>query len=449
MTSSTPQNQTVIAHCDANSFYCSCHRVFEPLLLNRPVGVLSNNDGCIIARTSELKAMNIAMGTPFFQVKNLMHRGEIIIRSSNYPLYGDMSARFMAVLETFSPEVEVYSIDEAFLRFEGFQTSDWHKQGQAIQHKVGQWTGLPIGVGLATTKVLAKLANYAAKHYSATGGVVDLTSESRQKKLMAITPVGEIWGIGRRLKKRLQEEGLETVLDFANLSPKRVRQRYSITEEKLVRELRGESCLEWESEPALNKDTIMCSRSFGQTVTTERELHEAMATYVSRACEKLRAQNKQAQRAMVFIRSDPFRDDTAQYDASRQIDLPWPSHSTRTWLAQAQRSLTAMYREGIGYKKAGFVLMGIHDQSLCQHDLFQEGAFQNGAFQSKPEHSLGASNTHSDQLMNVLDTINNRFGKGTLHSAATGVQPARWHMNQNFPSPCFTTRWKELVTVRS
>ena len=220
---------TIIAHCDANSFYCSCHRVFEPGLLGRPVGVLSNNDGCVIARTPELKAMGVAMGTPFFQVKRLMERGLIDIRSSNYPLYGDMSERFMSVLEQFTPEVEVYSIDEAFLRFDGFSIPDWEKQGLEIKQRVGQWTGLPIGVGISTTKTLAKLANYAAKHYPATGGVVDLTDSGRQKRLMAITPVEEVWGIGRRLSKRLKEQGIHTALELANLEPSQVRKQYSIT----------------------------------------------------------------------------------------------------------------------------------------------------------------------------------------------------------------------------
>ncbi len=202
--------QKIIALCDANSFYCACERVFEPRLLNVPLGVLSNNDGCIVARTAELKALGVGMGTPAFKVKHLVEQGKIVLRSSNYSLYGDMSSRFMSVLEQFSPDVEIYSIDEAFVNLDGFAANQLEIIGKDIKQRVQQWTGLPIGVGISTTKTLAKLANYAAKKYRLTGGVVDLTSPVRQQKLMEITPVQEVWGVGRKISQRLKEQGINT-----------------------------------------------------------------------------------------------------------------------------------------------------------------------------------------------------------------------------------------------
>ncbi|MTI12510.1 Y-family DNA polymerase [Sansalvadorimonas verongulae] len=428
------QPATVIAHCDANSFYCSCHRVFEPALLRMPVGVLSNNDGCVIARTPELKAIGVAMGTPFFQVRRLMEQGQIAIRSSNYPLYGDMSERFMSVLEGFTPEVEVYSIDEAFLRFTGFPVENWEAQGRAIQQKVGRWTGLPIGVGISTTKVLAKLANYAAKHYPATGGVVDLTDPERQKRLMAITPVDELWGIGRRLAPRLKEQGILTVRDFANLEPSQAKRQYSVTEERLVRELRGENCLPWDEEQDGNKHTIMCSRSFGLPVSSEKEVWEALATYVSRACEKMRRQGKAAAKAQLFLRTDPFRKDDGQYHGSLVLQIPQASASTSIWLRETHKGLKRIFREGYQYRKAGFVLLDIGSQTTEQGDLFTVRPPSQES--SKPE------------LTDVLDSINNRFGNNTLKVAASGNKPARWHMKQNYLSPRYTTQWSDLATVR-
>ena len=298
-----------------------------------------------------------------------MERGLIDIRSSNYPLYGDMSERFMSVLEHFTPEVEIYSIDEAFLRFTGFPVSDWTQKGREIKEQVGRWTGLPIGVGISTTKVLAKLANYAAKHYPATGGVVDLTSPDRQKRLMQITPIEEVWGIGRKLSQRLKDQGITKAIDLANLEPSQVCKQYSVTEDRLVRELRGESCLPWNEETDGNKHTIMCSRSFGLPVSTEHEIHEAVATYVSRACEKMRRQGKTASKAQLFIRTDPFRNDAGQYHGSLVLEIPVASASTQIWLHEASRGLKRIFRSGYLYRKAGFVLLDIgrEDVGVCQH----------------------------------------------------------------------------------
>ncbi|MCL6268819.1 Y-family DNA polymerase [Sansalvadorimonas sp. 2012CJ34-2] len=419
----------IIAHCDANCFYCSCHRVFEPELRGQPLGVLSNNDGCIIARTPELKAMNIAMATPFFKVKGLFNSRKIYIRSSNYPLYGDMSDRFMTVLGSFTPDVEVYSIDEAFLRFDGFSIADWAEHGKLIQQRVGQWTGLPIGVGLSTTKVLAKLANYAAKRYPATGGVVDLTSVARQKKLMEITPVGEVWGIGRRLRLRLEEKGIRCALDLANQEPSRIRKQFSIAEERLVKELRGESCLPWEEGSVGNKHTIMCSRSFGEPVRSKKEVQAAVATYASRACEKMRLQNKKASQAMLFIRTNPFEEKSEQYYGNLILSLPQASDSTQAWLKKVREGVNRIFREGYAYRKAGFVFLNISDCSINQGDLFESGQSSTGS-------------------MKVMDQINQRFGREVLKPAVSGFTPARWHMKQQHLCSRYTTCWNEIPVVQ-
>ena len=442
------RSQAIIAHCDANSFYCSCHRVFEPSLLGQPLGVLSNNDGCVIARTPELKALGIAMGTPFFQVRSLMERGLIQIRSSNYPLYGDMSERFFSVLEQFTPEVEIYSIDEAFLRFDGFSVSDWTDQGQQIRARVRRWTGLPIGVGIATTKTLAKLANYAAKHYPATNGVVDLTNPARQRRLMALTPVTEVWGIGRRLAQRLNNMQVLSALNLAELDPSFVRRKFSVVEERLVRELRGESCLPWDEQSDGNKHTIMCSRSFGYPVSTKREVGQALATFVSRGCEKMRQQGKTASKAQVFVRTDPFRQQEEQYQGSVIIGLPMPTASTQCWLEQARKGLAQIFRQGYSYRKAGFVLLDIHPQQNVQ------AGSQAAALQQSLQWDLFAAematNLCAKRIVtsDIMDTINNRFGRNTIWLAARGNGHGRWRMKQQYRSPRFTTCWDDVVGVR-
>lgn len=406
------------------------------------MGVLSNNDGCVIARTRELKAMGVAMGTPFFQVRALMERRLINIRSSNYPLYGDMSERFLSVLEQFTPEVEIYSIDEAFLRFDGFSITDWTELGQQIRARVRGWTGLPIGVGIATTKTLAKLANYAAKQYPATQGVVDLTNQARQRRLMALTPVSEVWGIGRRLARRLNDMQILSALDLAELEPAFVRRKFSVVEERLVRELRGESCRPWDEQSDGNKHTIMCSRSFGYPVSSKAEVGQAVAAFVSRACEKLRQQGKTASKAQLFIRTDPFRQQEGQYQGSIIIGLPIPTASTQSWLEQARNGLTQIFRQGYSYRKAGFLLLDIHGQQMVQQDLFAAKitanlSGQRTAFASKP---IVASD--------VMDAINQRFGRNSIWLAARGNGHGRWQMKQQYPSPRFTTCWDDVIRVR-
>ena len=425
------KNKRIIALCDANSFYCSCERVFDPALHSVPLGVLSNNDGCIVARTAELKALGVKMGTPAFKVSHWAEQGTIVLKSSNYTLYGDMSSRFMSVLEQFSPEVEVYSIDEAFVDLTGFCHKELATTGQSIKQRVLQWTGLPIGVGISTTKTLSKLANYAAKKYQATGGVVDLTDPKRQQRLMSITPVAEVWGVGRKISQRLEQQGIHTAEDLANCQRSWIRKHYSVTLERTVCELQGEHCIPWNEEVSGNKHQIVCSRSFGQRVTDKHELHSALCAFASRACEKLRSQQKFAKEAVMFIRTDPFKE-IPQYCQSIRLAIPTPTDDTRLWLQQIEPALNAIYQPDYEYKKAGFMLMELCDEKSFQGDLL--------TMSHLPETS---------GLMNVLDAINHRFGQNTLKPAAIGFQPRDWHMNQQSLSPKYTTCWKDILTVHA
>ena len=421
----------VIALCDANSFYCSCEQIFNPSLLDKALGVLSNNDGCIVARTAQLKALGVAMGTPAFKVRDQVERGEIILKSSNYALYGDMSTRFMSVLEQFSPKLEVYSIDEAFVALSGFPEDSLYAIGRDMKQRVFQWTGLPIGVGISTTKTLAKLANYAAKKFPATGGVVDLTSPIRQKRLMAITPVGEVWGVGRRIGKRLEAAGIHTSAQLANANRQWIKKQFSVVLERTVCELQGEYCIPWEEGVAANKHQIMCSRSFGHRVTTKQELHAALASFICRACEKLRNQNQYATEAIVFIRTDPFKDNLPQTGRSIKLTASSPTSDNAVWLQQLPQALDVMFQEGYEYKKAGFALM-----DLCSGQGFQGDLL------------TAASNPENSRMMSVLDAINQRFGSQTLRPASVGFESQQWHMNQQALSPCYTTQWQDIIKVR-
>ncbi|USE38716.1 Y-family DNA polymerase [Endozoicomonas sp. SCSIO W0465] len=421
----------IIALCDANSFYCSCEQVFNPLLLGKALGVLSNNDGCIVARTPQLKALGVAMGTPAFKVREQVERGEIILKSSNYALYGDMSSRFMSVLEQFSPKLEVYSIDEAFVDLSGFPVEILQERGMAMKQRVFQWTGLPIGIGISTTKTLAKLANYAAKKYPATAGVVDLTSPVRQRRLMEITPVGEVWGVGRRIGKRLEASGIKTAAQLADANRQWIRKQFSIVLERTVCELQGENCLPWEESGAANKHQIMCSRSFGQRVTTKQALHAALASFICRACEKLRKQQQYAREAIVFVRTDPFKENLPQTGRSLKLMAPSPTSDSSVWLRQLTPALDVLFQEGYEYKKAGFALMDLCSSQGFQGDLL--------AAASLPENT---------KMMSVLDAINQRFGSQALRPASVGFVPQQWHMNQQALSPCYTTQWQDIIHVR-
>src|SRR5690554_1200098 len=329
----------IFALVDCNNFYASCERLFRPDLAGKPVLVLSNNDGCVVARSAETKALGIKMGVPVFQIKDLIRQHNIQVFSSNYPLYADLSSRVMRTLETLAPRVEMYSIDEAFLDLTGIESvCGLEDFGRQVKSTVEQWTGISVCIGIAPTKTLAKLANHAAKKYPATGGVVDLTSRERQQKLLAITPVNDVWGVGSRLSKRLERINVKSALDLANCPTPTIRNLFSIVLERTVRELNGEPCLELEEVPA-TKQQIMCSRSFGSRITTLEQMSEAIAQYTARAAEKLRQENQQAKVLTVFVQTSQFKESERAYSNSVTGELVTPSSDTRELNALAMQLL--------------------------------------------------------------------------------------------------------------
>lgn len=411
---------------DANNFYVSCERLFRPDLRDKPVVVLSNNDGCIVARSQEVKDLGVKMGTPLFKAMNLVKRHNIQVFSSNYTLYGDISSRVMQTLEEISSRVEVYSIDEAFLDLSGI--NNLVEQGQLIRSTVMQNVGVPVCIGMAPTKTLAKLANHAAKTYKATQGVVDLTDPIRQKRLMEITPVSEIWGVGRKLNRRLEEQGIRTALDLSKMPPKRVRQRYSVVLERTVRELNGESCLELE-DVVQKRQQILCSRSFGNKLTSYDDLKQTVCEFAARAAAKLRSEDQLARMVSVFIRTSPYDTSASQYSNSATGALAVPSSDTHKILELATNLFHGIFRDGYPYAKAGVILADFCAPDAVQMDLFRSNE----------------NVERGDSLMKAVDAIN-RKSQGRVWFG--GQRPEKdWYMRQANLSPAYTTRWDCLPVV--
>ena len=419
----------VFALVDCNNFYASCEKLFRPDLKDTPVVVLSNNDGCVVARSREAKLLGIKMGVPVFQIKSEMLRHGILAFSSNYALYTDLSSRVMRTLEEMAPRVEVYSIDEAFLDLTGIESVlSLVEFGQQVRERIGHWIGITVCVGIAPTKTLAKLANHAAKKYPATQGVVDLTNPDRQRRLLALVPVDDVWGVGKRLSKRLNALGITTALDLANASPRAIRDQFSVVLERTVRELNGESCIELEEIPPTKKQ-IVCSRSFGVKVTQFELLREAVCEYATRATEKLRKEQQQAKVLTVFIRTSPFKDNEPQYSNSASGELLIPSSDTRDFIELANHLLKRIWKDGFRYAKAGVMLSDFYDPGMFQPGLFDDVSIR----------------SNSQQLMSVLDTIN-QSGAGKVFFAGQGTKKD-WSMKREHLSPAYTTRWDQLPRV--
>lgn len=420
----------VFALVDCNNFYASCEKLFRPDLKDTPVVVLSNNDGCVVARSREAKLLGIKMGVPVFQIKAEMQRHGILAFSSNYALYADLSSRVMRTLEEMAPRVEVYSIDEAFLDLTGIESAiSLVEFGQQVRERIGHWIGITVCVGIAPTKTLAKLANHAAKKYPATQGVVDLTNPDRQRRLLALVPVDDVWGVGRRLSKRLNALGITTALDLANASPRAIRDQFSVVLERTVRELNGESCIELEEIPPTKKQ-IVCSRSFGVKVTHFELLREAVCEYATRATEKLRKEQQQAKVMTVFIRTSPFKDNEPQYSNSASGELLIPSCDTRDFIELANHLLKRIWKDGFRYAKAGVMLSDFYDPGMFQPGLFDDVS----------------TRSNSQQLMSVLDTIN-QSGAGKVFFAGQGTKKD-WSMKREHLSPAYTTHWDQLPRVK-
>jgi DNA polymerase V len=410
----------------------SCERVFRPDLVGKPVAVLSNNDGCIVARSKEVKDLGIKMGVPVFQVQHLVKQHNIRLFSSNYALYADMSARVMSTLEEFAPSLEAYSIDEAFLGLTGVCHEDTIAYGQRIRKAVFRATGIPVCVGMGPTKTLAKLANFAAKKWEKTGGVLDLSDPVRRERLMRIVPVGEVWGIGSRTTAKLAQLGIHTVRDLVAQPGKRIQAQFNVVVARTVMELNGIPCLELE-EIASDKQQIVCSRSFSRRLTECRELSEALAEFCSRATEKLRRQQSVTGCITVFIRTNPFNPQEPQYQRTASVKLDIATQDTRAIIATANRLLKEMFKAGYGYQKCGVQLSHIQPESAPgQIDLFDFA--DNGLL------------TENRQLMKVVDQVNRRFPKA-ISLAATGFDKA-WKARAERVSQRYTTDWRELVSVK-
>lgn len=417
---------TLYALIDCNNFYVSCERVFNPKLNNKPVVVLSNNDGCIIARSNEAKALGIPMGAPLFEYQPLLRRHNVTVYSSNYALYGDMSARVMATLNQLCPDMEVYSIDEAFLVLKLPASTNLLEYATTIRNQVMRWTGIPISVGIAPTKTLAKVANRIAKKNPACNGVFLLPKDP--DAILKKIAVADIWGVGRQYAKLLQRFGMHTAYDLKNADDRWIKKRMTICGLRTVHELRGIVCYSLDQNPE-SKQSIACARSFGKPTAELADLKEAVATYTARAAQKLRAQKSVASALYVFITTKHY----SKYRYAKGICMPLavPTAYTPTLIEYAHRGLAAIYKSEYYYKKAGVILLDFVDEQHTQADLF-----------------LPAPSSTQTNCMRMLDHINKKWGRKTVHFAAEGIKKP-WLMRQSQKSAPFTTDWENLLKVKT
>ena len=428
---------------DGNNFYVSCERVFQPALNCVPVVVLSNNDGCAIARSNEAKALGIAMGAPWFQIKHLEASAGLVALSANFGLYGDMSDRMMRLASGLGPRQEIYSIDESFIDLEGVR-GDLVERSHAIRSRILQGTGIPCGIGIGRTKTLAKLANHIAKTAERKPGsypeslaqVCNLAALSLPERdaLFAATPVGEVWGVGRQISKKLIAGGVLTVQDLLRLDLATVRRQFSVVLERTVLELQGTPCIELEHMPQAKKE-IACTRSFGRPVTELHFLVQAVTEFASRAAEKLRKQQGMAGQVLVYIRTSPFRKDDQQYSRSVTVPLRRPSADTAVLVQSALRGLGSIFLDGFRYAKAGVMLLDLQSDQLQQGELDLEDDRMEDR----------------SRLMLAMDTLNRRFGKGKVHLASAGLEGNQrtWSMRQERRTPGYTTCWADIPIARA
>jgi DNA polymerase V len=434
----------MFALLDGNNFYVSCERVFRPSLNGRPVVVLSNNDGCAIARSNEARALGIRMGTPFHEIRAALPDAGVVALSANFPLYGDMSNRMMAIAAGLGPRQEVYSIDECFVDLSGLR-GDGRGRALRLRERLLQWIGIPCGIGIGPTKTLAKLANHIAKHAERQPGapyppefaqVCELAAPGPAlDALLAMTDVADVWGIGPQLTGRLQAEGVRTALDLARAEAAVLRRRFGVVVERTVRELQGVSCLAIEDVPPARKE-IACTRAFGQAVGALPPLEEAVSDYAARAAFKLRQQGSLAAQLLVFIHTNPFRRTERQYARSITVPLRRPCAETATLAQAALRGLRAIWKPGYRIHKAGVILLDLRDAAVAQGELpLQDDGPRRGGV----------------RLMAAVDRLNDRYGRGTvqLASAGLGGEARSWTMKQQWRTPQYTTRWEDLPEARA
>jgi len=420
---------SLFALADCNNFYVSCERTFNPKLSGKPVVALSNNDGCVIARSNEAKALGIVMGTPLFKIQDIVEKHGVHVYSSNYALYGDMSRRVIEVLSQFTPDVEIYSIDEAFLDLSGFGTTDLSDYGRTIKSTVLKWTGIPVSVGIAQTKTLCKIATRIAKKSKKALGVLDLTNSPHLDYALSITPVEDIWGVGKNYARCLKGTGIMNALQLRDAPQGIIRKKMGITGLRILNELKGISCYPLEKMPP-PKQEITVSRSFKHTIEDKSTVMEAVAAYASRGAEKLRAANLAANALVVFLMTNPFSAESGYFNM-KTIQLPQQTNNTPELIAHARRCFEDIYKDGRGYKKAGVIFRHLASDSIRQADLFMEDP-----------------NKNTKEIMPAFDSINRKYGRDTIRYAATGnTANQKWKTSFLRRSPACTTDWNQLPSV--
>ena len=420
----------MFALVDVNSFYASCERVFRPDLEGKPIVVVSNNDGCIISLSREAKQFGIKMGEPYFKFKEKLYPSKVYVFSSNYALYADLSSRVMQTLTDLAPAIEIYSIDEAFVNVSGVSHClSLEAFGHQMRTEVLKNTGLNVGVGIAPTKTLAKLANYAAKRWASTGGVVDLSGRERQRKLLEKVPVEEVWGVGRRITKKLNAMGITTALELAEASSWVIRKHFNVVLERTARELRGEPCLDLE-EFTPTKQQIICSRSFGHRITQYEEMHQAICAYAERAAEKLRGEHQYCRFISVFVRTSPHADNEIYYGNQASVTLMTPTNDSRDIIRAATEALGRIWLDGYRYMKAGVMLADFFSSGVAQLNLFDDNRLR----------------ANSAALMEMMDSVNHS-GKGKIWFAGQGIEKS-WAMKREMLSPAYTTRYADLPVAK-
>ena len=422
-----PSQNNSIALIDCNNFYASCERIFNPKIRKKPVVVLSNNDGCIITRSAEAKELGIKMGEPYFKAKKIIDKNNVRVFSSNYSLYGDISQRVMETLARFASDVEIYSIDEAFLGLNGFENYELSKYCQYIRRTIKKWVGIPVSIGVSTTKTLSKIANNLAKKNKEYDGVCILKSWFDINEALKLTSIEDVWGIGRRLSVFLKKYKINTAYDFTQLDKGWIRKNMGVVGEKTFLELCGVSCIELELIPS-DKKSCCVSRSFSKPVEKIDDLEESVSSYGTRVAEKIREEGLVAESMSIFVLTNYFNRKEKQYSNSIKLQLPYPTNNSIKIVKRALEGIKKIYREGYRYKKAGVILYGLtkakQTRGLLDYDR-----------------------ESSDLIMSTLDRINERYGSSTIRLASEGVDKS-WNMRRESISPCYTTRFDDLVEAK-
>lgn len=420
----------MIALVDCNNFYASCERLFSPGLKDKPVVVLSNNDGCVIARSNEAKEIGIEMGAPAFMMEKMLAENKVAVFSSNYTLYGDLSNRVMQTLKQFAPAIEIYSIDEAFLDLSDMKQQDLFELGQTIRETIISHIGLPVTIGIAPTKTLAKMANRFAKKERKNIGVYFAKEPWQINELLAYTKVADIWGIGGQHTKRLLQNRINSAADLVQVNEEWMRKNMTVMGQRLLNELKGIPCIEWEDMPQPKKG-ICTARSFGQLLSAKKDISEALANYANTCAEKLRKQKSCANLIQVFIQTNTHRTQDKQYFRSVSLQLPVATNNAAAIIGMALKGLNIIYKPGYNFKKVGIMVLDLVPEQTIQMSIFDV-----------------AGGKKEKAVMDAFDTINTKFGKGLVRYAVQGYS-RKWKLRQQKLSPCYTTDIKQVLTIKN